>query len=661
MPPQKVLDLSSDKPFGILRTPVPNLFGHNTSIGRDDVISIRTAFSAVEMRLSGLVDSSHISDSKRFVREHRKLLSSWTRRVPPEILILIFLHCLDPVRLSPPWYLSHICRYWRELALHTPQLWTRIPLPTLLNRSRVAEALVAFMPEYIGRSKDQAITFRWEGNWDPRMLDEDDEFEDPLCGHADAILDLLIQHAERWGSVSIVSGRWTQKLAQQLAQLYYRLTRLYHLGLDIEGFQVTSTEVFRATPRLKDIDLYTTVDQGTLQSFPNFIQWDELQRLKFELPTSAPLSFLSLCNKLVVLDIEFFGWEAPTSGPDKIILPNLRHLRFNSSLDSSVEHFEFFISPVLEDFRTCRIPEAEPLNIFVRFLQRNAKTLKYLTFGSSQHIPPSNALRSSLTLLPFPKLVHLEYLQLYYPYFDTVPSFISTISQETNFSRLHTLHLLLNNDYHLDYSRSKVLSNDLNALVRWAETPDSGSCLRHVEIISGQGSDVLDLFYLLEGWYIEDQDHEIIRFVKEELCELKLRRIYSFPFVNTDSIIVDVFNESQTQGVSDCLDTMELEIVNDVKLLYRTQVHFILHALGKMSPDQFTPESDQISERALALIKKWRYLFEDDIPRRRWMHKGLEKIVYIPIDDEFYRPNVEYWMYGLKPYFGNGCTEDVFF
>lgn len=52
-----------------------------------------------------------------------------------------------------------------------------------------------------------------------------------------------------------------------------------------------------------------------------------------------------------------------------------------------------------------------------------------------------------------------------------------------------------------------------------------------------------------------------------------------------------------------------------------------------MSPDQFTPESDQIPERALALIKKWRYLFEDDIPRRRWMHKGLEKIVYIPIDD----------------------------
>jgi hypothetical protein len=62
-------------------------------------------------------------------------------------------------------------------------------------------------------------------------------------------------------------------------------------------------------------------------------------------------------------------------------------------------------------------------------------------------------------------------------------------------------------------------------------------------------------------------------------------------------------------------------------------VHFILHALGKMSPDQFTPVGEGIPGRALALIDKWKSLFEDDIPHRRWMHQGLEKVVYIPIDD----------------------------
>lgn len=568
MAPQQCLE--PDKAFGILCSPVPHLFGRNTPIGDDDGISIRTAISAVEMRLPDLTGSSHISDSQRFVREHRRLLASWTRRVPPEILIYIFIQCLDPVRLSPPWYLSHICHYWRELALHTPQLWTRIPLPCLLNRSRVAEALFAFMPEYIARSKDQAIIFRWEGNWDPLLLDEDDEFEDPLCGHANAILDILIRHAERWGSVSIVSGRWTQRFGQQLAQLHNRLTRLYHIGLDIEGFQVTSTGVFRVTPQLRDVGLYLAADQGSPQSLLNFIQLSELKRLKFELPISAPLSYLSFCNKLVVLDLEFFGPGAVTSGPEKINLPNLRHLRLSSSRDVSAEHFEVITSPVLEDFRTsCGIGELGPFNSLVRFLERNAKSLKCLTFAYPPHIP--NASRLNLILLPFHRLVHLEYLKLHFRYIDVVPRLLHLISQRTTpLRRLHTLHILLDDRYHLGCARSKLLSADLNALVRWAETPNSGSSLRHIEIISGQGNDVWALLDVLEGWCNEDRDEEDMYFIEiEELCQVKLQHIcYPFPFFNTDSVIVDTFNEAKTQVILECLDTMELEVVDDVKILF---------------------------------------------------------------------------------------------
>jgi hypothetical protein len=59
----------------------------------------------------------------------------------------------------------------------------------------------------------------------------------------------------------------------------------------------------------------------------------------------------------------------------------------------------------------------------------------------------------------------------------------------------------------------------------------------------------------------------------------------------------------------------------------------MLRALGKMSPDQFTPVDDRIPERASALVDEWKSLFKDDGPRRRWMHQGLEKVVYVPIDD----------------------------
>uniref|UniRef100_A0A0W0F4X1 F-box domain-containing protein n=1 Tax=Moniliophthora roreri TaxID=221103 RepID=A0A0W0F4X1_MONRR len=51
-------------------------------------------------------------------------------RLPPEILGHIFLLCPhENTTLCPsgtPWTLSHVSRYWREVAINTPELWTSI-------------------------------------------------------------------------------------------------------------------------------------------------------------------------------------------------------------------------------------------------------------------------------------------------------------------------------------------------------------------------------------------------------------------------------------------------------------------------------------------------------------------------------------------------------
>ncbi|KAF8871215.1 hypothetical protein BD779DRAFT_1680567 [Infundibulicybe gibba] len=53
--------------------------------------------------------------------------------IPPEILGKIFLHCLPPGKWGSfsasdaPWVLTKVCYSWREVALSTPLLWSRLP------------------------------------------------------------------------------------------------------------------------------------------------------------------------------------------------------------------------------------------------------------------------------------------------------------------------------------------------------------------------------------------------------------------------------------------------------------------------------------------------------------------------------------------------------
>ncbi|KAF8872286.1 hypothetical protein BD779DRAFT_349413 [Infundibulicybe gibba] len=53
--------------------------------------------------------------------------------LPVEVLGEIFLHCLPPGKWGSlserdaPWLLIKVCRSWREVALSTPLLWSRLP------------------------------------------------------------------------------------------------------------------------------------------------------------------------------------------------------------------------------------------------------------------------------------------------------------------------------------------------------------------------------------------------------------------------------------------------------------------------------------------------------------------------------------------------------
>ncbi|TEB30561.1 hypothetical protein FA13DRAFT_519823 [Coprinellus micaceus] len=69
------------------------------------------------------------------VRKYNGLCSS-LRGLPQDILVEIFVHCLPQNRHSvlhvtdAPILLTTICRRWRDIALHTPRLWTSFHVVT---------------------------------------------------------------------------------------------------------------------------------------------------------------------------------------------------------------------------------------------------------------------------------------------------------------------------------------------------------------------------------------------------------------------------------------------------------------------------------------------------------------------------------------------------
>ncbi|KIK67566.1 hypothetical protein GYMLUDRAFT_877971 [Collybiopsis luxurians FD-317 M1] len=118
----------------------------------------------------------------RYIRSHQALLSPM-RGLPAEILSEIFLHCLpldrNPVRSmrEPPLLFTRVCRRWRDVALNTPRLWTRIhifiPQVHTLPRAeqkRIFEMRALGWETWLKRSGALPVSISLHVNWDDNPM-----------------------------------------------------------------------------------------------------------------------------------------------------------------------------------------------------------------------------------------------------------------------------------------------------------------------------------------------------------------------------------------------------------------------------------------------------------------------------------------------------------
>ncbi|KAF5325032.1 hypothetical protein D9619_010118 [Psilocybe cf. subviscida] len=97
-------------------------------------------------------DAHRILDEEILALEQRVLelrtrRNSYTHpcRLPPELLLEIFLFLVVPFRIEEWHEITHVCRYWRRVALEAPILWTAPPprhqayILLMLERSQTAD------------------------------------------------------------------------------------------------------------------------------------------------------------------------------------------------------------------------------------------------------------------------------------------------------------------------------------------------------------------------------------------------------------------------------------------------------------------------------------------------------------------------------------------
>ncbi|KAJ6552818.1 hypothetical protein B0H19DRAFT_893593, partial [Mycena capillaripes] len=108
-----------------------------------ELASIRSIVTNGGIRLTRLdTDISQLREQLRQLEEERLALSSFRarnmailsplRRVPVEVLSEIFLWTLPSLReprerfhvTDSPWFLTHVSRRWRAVAISNPSLWS---------------------------------------------------------------------------------------------------------------------------------------------------------------------------------------------------------------------------------------------------------------------------------------------------------------------------------------------------------------------------------------------------------------------------------------------------------------------------------------------------------------------------------------------------------
>ena len=236
-------------------TPVPELLGSNaipsasqTDLVLDTISDTQYQIAVIDANLTGLMVKVDELRSKRdalvhYTTRHSALIAP-IRRLPPEVMSEIFLHCMAPVdpfdpRESPrldksPLLVSQLCSRWRKIALSTPRLWTSFAL-TIQPKYLKDDVLLA--KTWLGRSGTcpLSIALGSRGNYSRSMQ---------------SLTDVFLLHCERWYDIQL---SLPIPVIRTLSTAKNRLPMLH--SIFIGGEWEEDIDVFECAPQLRRVTL----------------------------------------------------------------------------------------------------------------------------------------------------------------------------------------------------------------------------------------------------------------------------------------------------------------------------------------------------------------------------------------------------------------------
>ncbi|KAJ7185262.1 hypothetical protein C8R46DRAFT_375561 [Mycena filopes] len=367
-PPELTSLLTSNDPP--LDSEIPRILDI-ISVGQDRIDSLDPQIHALQSRLALLVQER--DETAKCVREHRAIVSS-LRRVPPEVLCEIFALSIDSLgeREEPPWYLGHICRTWRCIALAYPRLWTRLTIREDLPR----------IEEQLLRAGNALLDVYWLGR-----------LEEPR-NHA--LSELLMPHYARWSTLHIDYYIFDDNHAPEWLRLANgHLDQLTNLELTHSGFEQAQLPIFLSTaPKLRRVLLNSLEFSEGSPWFP--IPWPQITHYRGTFRPHRQVEILQAAQNLQVCSVGFMNRSFDPPLAPLVTPPHLR--RFSTEWP---EFLSYLTAPALQELTSLHTEsEATPLLLFISTSRCVLTTLAL--FGCSL-----NAAAFLLILHTVPSLTHL--------------------------------------------------------------------------------------------------------------------------------------------------------------------------------------------------------------------------------------------------------------
>lgn len=298
--------------------------------------------------------------------QQKKRLAAPIRRIPPEVLGVIFEHCCESLdegvdwmsrkygeseaitQNSAPLLVSRVCRRWRRVALGTPQLWTFIDIGFHTFQSLNAPLVIRSFIE-ASAELTLAVVIR-------------DDMDDEMCTKA---LESIESGLQRCGLLGILVYSWNELYGKKIFSDVGTMSRLKVLALP--GSFTEELAGPMRSPNLESAFLY-------LENIAIMPISPHLSTLRVEFGTDNPmaqselLQKLSHYPKLVGLRLDNAPWIEGSANGLCVALNFLQSLGLHS--EEAIPTLEFLQALSLPSIRQLDLSTGQAYEDITDFLVR---------------------------------------------------------------------------------------------------------------------------------------------------------------------------------------------------------------------------------------------------------------------------------------------------